>query len=91
MADALRDQNHKTVAMGISSSDGTTPIMFAVDPVTGYLLLDVASDSVIATATTADKRDQNYVPTVYGVSNDDGTTLLPIRTDSQGRLLVQFN
>jgi hypothetical protein len=90
MAEAKRDQNHITVAMGISSTDGTTPIMFAVDPVTNYLLLDVSADSLTATAATVDKRDQNFVPTVYGVSSVDGTTLVPIRTDTDGRLLVEF-
>lgn len=91
MADALRDQNHKTVAMGISSSDGVTPIMFAVDPVTNYLLLHTSSDSLTVTDATTNKIDQNFVPTCYGVSSDDGVTLIPIRTDEDGKLLVQFN
>ena len=91
MADALRDENHKTVAMGISSTDGVTPIMFAVDPITGYLLLDVSDDSLVVTSATVDKRDQNFVPTCYGVSSDDGVTLVPIRTDSAGRLLFKFD
>lgn len=90
MADAKRDQNHITVAMGISSTDSITPIMFAVDPVTNYLLLNVASDLLTVTPATSDKRDQNFVPTIYGVSSVDGTTLIPIRTDTNGRLLVQF-
>lgn len=90
MADALRDQNHRTVAMGISSTDSVTPIMFAVDPVTNYLLVDVSADSLVATPATSDKRDQNFVPTMYGISSVDGTTLIPIRTDSLGRLLMQF-
>lgn len=87
---ASRDGNFKTVTMGISSTDSTTPIMFAVDPSTNYLLLDVTSDSLTPTPATADQRDQNFVPTCYGVSSVDGTTLIPIRTDSTGRLLVQF-
>lgn len=90
MADAKRDQNHITVAMGISSSDGITPTMFTVDPSTNYLLLDVSSDSLVVTSATTDKRDQNFVPTCYGISSVDGTTLVPIRTDTNGKLLVQF-
>lgn len=86
-----RDQNSRTVTMGVSSDDGTTPVMFAVDPITNYLLLDVADDSLVVTAATVDKRDQNHVPTCYGISSVDGTTLIPIRTDNNGKLLFQFD
>lgn len=91
MSNALRDQNHVTVKLGISSTDSMTPVMFAVDPSTNYLLVDVSSDVLTPTSATTDKRDQNFVPTCYGVSSVDGTTLIPIRTDINGKLLVQFS
>lgn len=88
--EANRDQNFKTVVMGISSDDNITPIMFSVDPATNYLLVAATSDSLVPTSLTTDKRDQNFVPTAYGISSTDGTTLIPIRTDTAGRMLVQF-
>lgn len=64
--------------------------MLVVDPVTDRLLVTNTTSSVSATSATRCKIDQNDVKTKYGVSNDDGITLVPIRTDSVGRLLVQF-
>lgn len=86
-----RDQNHKTVAGGISSTDGVTVLPLTLDPVTGFLLVESSSDSITVIPATMDKRDQNHVPTVYGISSDDGVTLVPIRTDSSGNLLIQFS
>lgn len=88
--EAKRDQNHVTVAMGVSSTDNVTPVMLEVDETTNYLLATVTQSSATATAMTADKRDENHVPTVYGISNADGVTLVPIRTLTDGSLLCQF-
>lgn len=90
MSVAKRDQNDVAVSLGVNSSDSTTPLMFKVDPVTGYLLVEDKVDSLTATAATQCKIDQNDVKTKYGVSSVDGVTLVPIRTDSDGRLLVQY-
>lgn len=90
MATLKRDANHKTVAGGISSTDGVTPLMFMLDPITGFLLVESTSDTITVIPAQMDKRDQNHVPTMYGVSSADGTTLVPIRTDINGNLLVTF-
>lgn len=89
MANAKRDQNDKPVALGVSSVDNTTTLMLKVDPITGYMIATVTSDSIITVGSTH-KIDQNDIPTCYGVSNTDLTTLVPIRTDSNGTLLVQL-
>lgn len=86
-----RDQNHVTMAGGVSSTDGITPVMFMLDPVTGYLLVESTSDSITVVPASMDKRDQNHVPTIYGISSVDGVTLVPIRTDINGNLLIQIN
>lgn len=85
-----RDQNHRTVAGGISSVDGITPLMFKLDPTTGFLLIESTSATISVVPAQMDKRDQNHVPTMYGISSVDGKTLVPIRTDSNGNLLIQF-
>lgn len=87
---AKRDQNDVAVSLGVSSSDGATPIMLAVDPVTDYLLVQNFGDSLTPTPATRVKIDQNDQKTKYGVSSVDGVTLVPIRTDSNGRLLIQY-
>lgn len=90
MADAKRDGNHIPVTLGISSTDGTIPLMFTVDPSTSYLLVSVLEDTTTSTAAISDKRDENFVPTAYGISSVDGVTLVPIRTTINGSLLAQF-
>lgn len=90
MAQAKRDQNHRTVELGVSSTDGVTTLPFRVDPVTNYLLIDIVTGALSATPMTMDKRDQNHVPTAYGISSVDGTTLVPIRTDDNGALLLDL-
>jgi len=40
MSEAIRDQNHIPVMLGVSSTDSTTPIPVQIDPVTGRLLVD---------------------------------------------------
>jgi len=42
MTQAIRDQNHVTVALGQSSTDATVTLPFLVDPVTGRLLTDIS-------------------------------------------------
>lgn len=87
---AYRDQNQRTVAMGVSSVDLITPLMIRVDPVTSYVLVSNSSSSNSATARQWNKRDENSYPTMYGISSSDNVTLVPIRTDSSGKLLVTY-
>ncbi len=89
MANAKRDENDVATALGVSSVDGQTTLLLTVDPVTDYLLVEVSSDSLTPTPATQDKIDQNDQKTKYGVSSVDGVTLIPIRTDSNGVLLVE--
>jgi len=91
MADEVlkRENNHKTVAAGVSSVDEDI-LMLRVDPITNGLLMQIVEDSLVPTAIDMVKRDQNHKPTVYGISNTDGVTLIPIRTDENGYLLAQF-
>ncbi len=42
MTDAIRDNNHVTVALGVSSTDATVTLPFKVDPSTGRLLTDAS-------------------------------------------------
>jgi len=90
MAQASRDQNHVTTALGVSSTDGVTPIRFRVDPATNRLLVELAAVSSGGSANASPaKRDQNHVPVCLGV--DSNGVVRPIATDSDGYLLVDFS
>lgn len=87
---AHRDANDRQLGIGVSSVDLRTPVQLRVDPVTNYLLIN----SIVTSTNNASVRhriDQNNTPTAYGVSSADGKTLIPIATDINGYLLVQFN
>lgn len=86
---AKRDQNDRPVALGVSSTDSSTPIMLNVDPITGYVLVENITDA-LGVFTPKHRIDQNDVPTVYGISSVDGVTLIPIQTDSNGAVLVEY-
>src|ERR1700741_1366110 len=45
MAQAARDQNFVTTLLGVSSTDGVTPIAVYADPTTHRLLVDLAGGS----------------------------------------------
>lgn len=42
MTDAIRDENHVPVALGVSSADPTVTLPFKVNPATGKLLVEIA-------------------------------------------------
>lgn len=89
MTQARRDQNDRATALAVSSVDSVTPLRLTVDPVTGYLMVKNFSDSITVIG-SKHRIDQNDIPTSYGVSNTDGVTIIPIRTDSTGKLLIQY-
>ncbi len=85
-----RDQNHVTVGSAISEVDLTTPLMLSMDSATNELLISVTIEALSTTSLAMVRRDQNFRPTYYGISSVDGVTVVPIRTDSAGRLLIKF-
>lgn len=89
MSVASRDQNDVPTLLGVSSSDGTTPITVYADPTTHRLLVDSASGSgtvtsvsvvtangfagTVATATTTPAI--TLTTTVTGILKGDGTAI----------------
>ncbi len=69
---AKKDQNHKSTLLGVSSVDLVTPIPIAVDPITGYLMVDVVdTDPPVNPVLRSDaKFDANHKATMTGVTND---------------------
>lgn len=79
MQPVVRDQNYVPVLMGVSSSDGITPVPIQIDPVSGRVLVNITIiASETPTVVTRIPRDNNFVPVLAGASTSDGITVLPI-------------
>ncbi len=84
MANAKRDENFVTTLLGVSSSDGITPVVVYADPTTHRLLVDtVAYSGAGVPGTTPTAIGQIYVDTnatkVYistGTVNSGSWTIL---------------
>ena len=83
------DQNDFPTMIGVSYLDGVTPTRIAVDPITGYLLIQIvdttSSGSPVLRSTA--KIDANDFPTMLGWN---GTHTQAMITHN-GYLAVQFN
>lgn len=85
-----REGNYRTVGAGVSNDADKDVLMLRVDPVSKYLLVDVANgSSSSATASQIAKRDGNYRP-VCLAWDDTNKVLQEVLTDSDGRLLVDI-
>lgn len=102
MTDAIRDQNHVTVALGQSSTDSTVTLPLKVDPITGRLLTDAASASgtvtsvsvvsangfagTVATATTTPAI--TLTTTITGILSGNGTAISAASTTGSGSVVL---
>lgn len=85
-----RDQNYRTVGAGVTNDADLDITMLRVDPVTNYLLCDVASTSATsANESQIASRDQNFRP-VCLAWNEQDQELQEVLTDSQNRLLCDI-
>ena len=91
MAVAKRDGNHVPVLIGTSSVDGITPVMARVNPITGYLLIQVVANTgaVAVTPVTRAKHDENHVTTALAETNDANLTPNCWRTNA-GNLILDM-
>lgn len=85
-----RDQNHITMAAGVSNDSAQDILMFRVDPVTKYLLVNITTiGATSAIASQIAKRDENH-KTVCLAYNEQADELQEILTDSSGNLLCDI-
>lgn len=80
MAQAKRDQNKVTTALGVSSVDGVTPVNIVVDSISNRVLLKQGASGTHGSVTNRNiaYRDQNKVPVLLGISSADGSLLMPV-------------
>lgn len=85
-----RDADFVTVAAGVGNDSDQDVLMFRVDPVTSYLLVNVSTaGAAVGTSGQVAKRDQNHVPVclAYDELNDQ---LVEVLTDDNGYLLCDI-
>lgn len=80
MAEAIRDQNHVTVALGQSNTSSVTPLPFLIDSLTGRLLVDSSggAGSVLTPTGTVDGSNTSF-------SVPAGTTITSVVVDGLER------
>ena len=83
------DQNEKPTAIGTSSVDLITTIPLAVDPITGYLLIEIvdATSAVTPVLRSDAKIDANEKPTMLGWNGTAPQAMIC----HNNYLAVQFN
>ena len=82
-----REDNHRTVGAGIDSVSGTDITMLRVDPVTNYILVNLASSTASGgSSVTTAKRDQNHRTVCMGYNETTGL-IQELLTDDDGYIL----
>jgi hypothetical protein len=68
MSNAKRDSSNIANMMGVSSIDGITPTPLTVDPITGYLLINIVdtSSAVSPVLRKNAQHDSNSIHTMLG-------------------------
>jgi hypothetical protein len=87
MTDAIKDQNHVPVWLGVLCTDGVTLVPIAIDGATGYFKTDSLS-TISFTPNQVALRDANYRHVLMGVDSTDDTKLCPVYVNASGAVLV---
>jgi len=89
MADAKRDENNVTTAIGLLNTNGTTIMRMYVNPNNGAIKISDGTTGTYPTAAgSRAHRDENNVPTIMGVNESDGQTPMNLLFNSSNELLV---
>lgn len=86
MTNAIRDNNHTPVLMGVLYTDGTTLVPIAIDG--SGLMVTNETDTIGFTPDVDAIRDENHVTVMMGVDSTDSTKLCPVFVDATGAVLV---
>lgn len=86
MTDAVRDQNHVPVHLGVLCTDGVTLVPIAIDG-SGNVKVDSVSTLLVPVNPIA-LRDRNHVPCWMGTSSVDDTPV-PIYVNADGAILIE--
>lgn len=84
---AIRDQNHIPVKLGVLNTDGVTLVPIAINPV-GNGMKITTIDTISFTMTPIDSEDDNFVDAIL-CEGDDGLTY-PLVVNSSGAVLIDM-
>lgn len=87
MTNAIRDQNHIPVRLGVLNTDGVTLTPIKIDSGNGGMMITTI-DTISFTMTPIDREDDNRVKAVL-CEGDDGLTY-PIVVNSDGEVLIDL-
>lgn len=85
MTNAIRDNNHVPVLLGVLFSDGVTLVPIKLN---GSVLMTNSSDSIAFTPDQVAIRDENFRHVLMGVDSADPTKLCPVYVDASGAVLI---
>ena len=85
MTNAIRDNNHVPVLLGVLFSDGVTTVPIALD---GDMIKTNTTDSISFTPDQVAIRDANFKHVLMAVDSTDPTKLCPVYVDASGAVLV---
>lgn len=83
------DANSRSLAMGVTNDASALASILKVDPVTGRLLVAIATGTSGGIAPTRDTVDGNSRQVDLAVTNDTGA-LRPLATTTEGYLLIDI-
>ena len=86
MTNAIRDNNHVPVWLGVLYTDPTVTVPIAIDG-SGFLTVN-ESDTISFTPDEVAIRDENYRHVLMAVDSTDATKLCPVFVDANGAVLV---
>ena len=85
--DAIKDQNHIPVMLGVSYVDGTTLVPIQIDSSNNGIVVDRVN-TFSGTINTNALRDSNHVPVLMAENSVDGT-LIPVYVNpTTGGILI---
>lgn len=85
MTNAIRDNNHVPVLLGVLFSDGVTLVPIKMH---GALLMTNTTDTIAFTPNQVAIRDENFRHVLMAVDSTDATKLCPLYVDANGAVLV---
>lgn len=85
MSNAIRDDNHVPVKLGVWCVDGVTTIPIAINPVNNGVMIDSVS-TVSYTPTPVDPDDENFVDVMLAQS---GGLFYPVNVNADGAILIE--
>jgi hypothetical protein len=86
MSNAIRDDNHVPVKLGVWCVDGVTKIPIAINPANKGIMIDTVS-TISYTPTSVNPEDENFVDVMLAQGSDE--LWYPVNVNVSGGILVE--